>query len=75
MLTLFFPYPISEGRQNIRALHRHSAETVTLCEYVPEHEQMYKWMVEFFSKFQGRGIKMNRVNSIPVAKSLIFLNI
>ena len=32
-------------------------------------------MVEFLSKFQGRGIKIDRVNSIRVAKSTIFFNI
>ena len=29
---------------------------------------MWKWMVEFLSKFQGRGIKIARVNSIHFAK-------
>ena len=32
-------------------------------------------MVEFFSKFQRRDIKIDRVNSIRVAKPLIFFNI
>ena len=32
-------------------------------------------MVKFLSKFHGRGIKIDRVNSIPVAKSKIFFNI
>ena len=32
-------------------------------------------MVEFLSKFQGRGIKIDIVNSIRVAKSMIFFNI
>ena len=30
-------------------------------------------MVEFHSKFQGRGIEIARVNSIPVAKSIIII--
>ena len=36
---------------------------------------MWKWMVEFLSKFQGCGIKIDRVNSMSVAKSVIFFNI
>ena len=32
-------------------------------------------MVEFISKFQGRGFKIDRVNTICIAKSLIFANI
>ena len=32
-------------------------------------------MVEFFSKLECRGIKISRVNSIRVAKPLIFNNI
>ena len=36
---------------------------------------MYKWMVEFLSKFKGSGIKVDRVSSIRVAKSLISFNI
>ena len=36
---------------------------------------MWKWMVEFLSKFHVRGIKIDRVNSIRVAKSVIFFNI
>ena len=32
-------------------------------------------MVEFLIEFQGRGIKIARVNSIRIAKPLIFFNI
>ena len=32
-------------------------------------------MVEFLSKFQGSGIKIDRANSIRFAKPLIFFNI
>ena len=28
--------------------------------HVAEYEQMCKWMVEFLSKFQGRGIKIDK---------------
>ena len=44
-------------------------EPVTLNKYVVEYEQMWKWMVKFFSKFQSRGIKIGRVNLILVAVS------
>ena len=53
----------------------YSVEPVTLSKYVKEYEQMWKWMVEFLSKFQCRGIKIDRVYSIRVAKSMIFFNI
>ena len=33
-------------------------DTATLSKYVAEYEQMWKCMVEFLSKFQGRGIKI-----------------
>ena len=32
-------------------------------------------MIEFLSKFQGRGMKIDKVNSIRVAKPLIFFSI
>ena len=55
---------------------RHSVEPVILSKYVAEYDQMWKWMVEYLSKFQhfqGRGIKIDRVNSNLVAKSMIFI--
>ena len=50
-------------------------EPVTLSKYIAKYEQIWKWMVEFLSKFQGRGIKIDRVNLIRFAKSMIFFNI
>ena len=58
-----------------RAFDRISVETVTLSKYVAECEQRLQQMVEFISTFQGRGIKIDRVNSISVAKLMIFFNI
>ena len=55
--------------------YRHRVEPVTLSKYVVEYDQMWKWMIEFLSKFQGRVIKIDRVNSIRVAKSRIYFNI
>ena len=48
---------------------------IQICKYVAEYEQMWKWIIEFLSKFQGGGIKIDRVNSIRVARSMIFFNI
>ena len=63
-------YLIREERWNC---YRHSFEPVTRPEqYVSEYEQMWKWMVEFLSQFKGRGMKIDRVNSSRVAKSMIF---
>ena len=73
--TSIFLYLISEGRRNISTLWRHNVEPVTLSKYVVEYEQMSKFMVEFISKFHGSDIKIDRVNSILVAKLLIFFNI
>ena len=54
---------------------RRSVEPVTLAKYVAEYVQMWKWMVEFLSKFRSRGFKIARVNSIRVGKQFIFFNI
>ena len=36
---------------------------------------MRKYMFKFLNKFKGSGIKIARVNSIRIAKPMIFLNI
>ena len=54
---------------------RHCVKPVTLNRYVAEYEGMWKLIVEFLTQFQGRGIKIDRVNSTRVAKSMIFFNI
>ena len=49
---------------------------VTRSKYAPKYEQMRKVMVEFLSsKFQGRGIKIARVNSVRVARPIDFIHI
>ena len=48
---------------------------MTLSKYVSVYEQMWKWVVKFQSKCQGRGINIDRVSSIRLGKSLIFVNI
>ena len=57
------PYLISEVKRYISSLWPSSVEPETLSKYVPEYERTSKWMVEFISKFQGRDIKTDRVNS------------
>ena len=54
--------------------HKALVEPVTLSKYA-EYEEMWKWMVEFLSKFWGRHIRIDRVNSVRLAKSIIFFNI
>ena len=48
---------------------------MTVIKYVTEYEQMWTRMDEFLSKFQGSDIKIDRVNAIRVAKTLIYFNI
>ena len=64
-----------KGDEIFRAFERLGVEPVTLSKYVAEYEQMWKWIVKFLSKFQGRSIKIDRVSSIRVSKSTIFFNI
>ena len=51
-----------KGEKIFRACDRHSVETMTLTKYVVQNEYMRKWMFEFRSKYQGRDIKIGRVN-------------
>ena len=71
LFTSISPYQINE----IWNWDRHSVEPVTAIKCVAESEQMWKLMVEFLSKFEGRGIKIDKVYSTRVAESMIFLNI
>ena len=63
---------ISEGRpaQQRHSNDWHSNETVTLRKHVTKYKNMQKWMVEFLRKFENRGIKIDRVNSIHITKSV-----
>ena len=57
-----YPYVISEGYEIVQACDRHRSETVTLTKHVTKYKNMQKYMVEFFSKSQRRGINIARVN-------------
>ena len=53
--------------------NRHSNETATLRKHVTKYKNMQKLMVEFLRKFVSNGIKIARVNSILVTKSINLL--
>ena len=68
-----YPYLISEEDEIVRACDRHRDETVTLTKYVTKYKYMRKWMAEFLRKSQTRVIKIARVNSIRMTKSINLL--
>ena len=43
---------------------------MTLRKHVLKYENMQKSMVDFLRKFENRGTKINRVNSILITKSI-----
>ena len=40
---------------------------------LPKFEHMRKWMVKFLIRSESRGIKISRVNSIRITKSIYLL--
>ena len=68
-----YPYLISAGDEIVRACDRHRDETVTFTKHVTKYKYTRKWMVEFLSKSQSRVIKIARVNSIRMTKSINLL--
>ena len=58
----FLPILLVKWNDILCNCDRYSVEPLSLRKYVAEYEQMWKWMVAFISKFQGRGIKIDRVN-------------
>ena len=68
----FLPIELVKGDEIFRAFAGPSVEPVTVSKYGVEYEEMSKWVVEFPSKFQSLGIKLDGVNSFPYAKPLIF---
>ena len=51
------------------ACNRHSNETVTVKKHVSKYKNLRKWKIEFLRKFEHRGSKIIRVNSILITKS------
>ena len=69
-----YPYQIIvKGDEIVRPCNRHSNETMTLRKHIFKYKHMRKWMVEFFREFENRGIKISRVNSILITKSIDLL--
>ena len=69
-----YPYLIIvKGDEIVRPCDRHSNETVTLRIHVTKYKHMQKWMVEFIRNFENSVIKIFRVNSIRVTKSVNLL--
>ena len=59
-----------KGDEIVRPCEWHSNETVTLRKHVANYKNMRKWMIEFLRKFENRGIKIARVNTILNTKSI-----
>ena len=69
----FINFKSEKGDEIVRHYDRHSNEIVTLRKHVTKDKHMQKWMVEFLRKFENRGIKISRVNSIRITKSINLL--
>ena len=49
---------------------RHCNETLTLGKHVTKYKNIRKLIVEFFRKIENRGIKIARLNTILITKSI-----
>ena len=63
-----------KGDKIVRVCDRHSNETVTPEKNVTKYKHVRKSMVEILCKSDSCGIKIDLLNSIPIAKLLIFSN-
>ena len=59
-----------KGDKIIQPFDWHSNETATVRKHVTKYEHMQKLMLVFLGKFENRGIKIARVNSIRITKSI-----
>ena len=57
-LKIFLSIKFVKKNKIFWTCYRHSFETMNLSKYVAEYEQMWKWIIEFLSKFQGRDLKI-----------------
>ena len=62
-----------KGDVIVRPCDRHSNETVTVRKHVTKYKNMRKLLIEFPPKIDNRGIKIARVNSIRITKSINLL--
>ena len=58
-----------KGDEIVRSSDQRNIETVTLRKHVTKYKNMRKWMAEF-RKFENLGVKIARVNSIFITKSI-----
>ena len=58
------------GNEIVWSCDKHSNETVTIRKYVTKYENIQKLMVEFSRKFENCGIKIARLDSILITKSI-----
>ena len=52
------------------ACNQHSNETMTQGKHASKYKNIQKWMIEFLKKNENRGIKIARVTSILITKSI-----
>ena len=62
-----------KGDEIVRPFDRHSNETAIVTKHVTKFKHMRKLMLVFLGKFASRGIKIARVNSIRIAKTINLL--
>ena len=59
-----------KGDEIVRPFDQHSKETATVRKHVAKYKHMQKLMFVFLEKFENRIIKIARVNSIRITKSI-----
>ena len=57
----------------VRPFDRHSNETATVRKHITKYKHMQKLMLVLLGKFENCGIKIARVNSIRITKSINLL--
>ena len=62
-----------KGEEIVRPFDRHSNETATVRKHVTKYIHMQKLMLVFLAKFENRGNKIARVNSIRITKYINLL--
>ena len=65
-----YPFQISEGRRNCSTLWPAQQRNRDSRETCYQYKNMRKRMVNFFRKFENRGIKIARFNSLLISKSI-----
>ena len=58
------------GDEIVRPCDRHNNKTVTLGKHISKYKNMRKWMVEFIKKIEKSCLKIARVNTIFITKSI-----